>query len=376
MIEACIEAGNMEILRETIVNLSKKRSFIKQAITGMIQKCMTFVEGLDNKNESKFSLIGIIREVTEGKIFVEVERARITRLLAAIRESEGKLAEAAGLMQELQVETFGSMEKRERIEFIIEQLRLLIEIGEYSKAQIVSRKISAKAFENDSFEDLKIRYLTLMIKLSLHDQQYLECARFHHQIYQVKPEDLEQLKLASLAVILAKYNNEQVNLLNLISQDRKLEESLPLYYEMLRLFRTKELIRWSQIENLYESDLKNCYVFQMSTSPKHLADFKSRIIEHNIRVIASCYSSISLARLSQLVALDVSDAELHLCTLITERMVFAKIDRVSGLVTFSKGSLTKPEDVLNEWALKTDSLLNLMVRTNHAISKEEIESTL
>ena len=44
-----------------------------------------------------------LRAVTEGKIHVELERARLTRQLAKIRESEGKVAEAADLMSEVQV---------------------------------------------------------------------------------------------------------------------------------------------------------------------------------------------------------------------------------------------------------------------------------
>jgi 26S proteasome regulatory subunit N5 len=38
-----------------------------------------------------------------SKIYVEVERARLTKILAAIKEKEGKIAEAADIMQEIQV---------------------------------------------------------------------------------------------------------------------------------------------------------------------------------------------------------------------------------------------------------------------------------
>ncbi len=47
-----------------------------------------------------------LRAVTDGKIHVELERARLTRQLAKIRESEGKVAEAADLMSEVQVPLF------------------------------------------------------------------------------------------------------------------------------------------------------------------------------------------------------------------------------------------------------------------------------
>jgi hypothetical protein len=36
-------------------------------------------------------------------MFVEIERARLTRILAKIREEEGKINEAADILQEVQV---------------------------------------------------------------------------------------------------------------------------------------------------------------------------------------------------------------------------------------------------------------------------------
>lgn len=36
-------------------------------------------------------------------MFVEIERARLTRILAKIKEDEGNVAEAADILQEIQV---------------------------------------------------------------------------------------------------------------------------------------------------------------------------------------------------------------------------------------------------------------------------------
>lgn len=49
------------------------------------------------------------------QIYVEVERARLTHKLALIKEKNGDITEAASIMQELQVETYGSMEKQEKV---------------------------------------------------------------------------------------------------------------------------------------------------------------------------------------------------------------------------------------------------------------------
>lgn len=375
MVQACYDAKDIAGLIEVMTTLAKKRSVVKQGVTLMVQRCMEFVDQLPNTEEAKFTLIAAIREVTEGKIFVEVQRARVTRTFAQIREAEGKIREAAELMTELQVETFGSMDKRERIDFILEQLRLLLTVGEFSKAQIVSRKISPKVFEAIEFLDLKLRYYALMIQLCLHDKKYLDCSQYHYRIYQAdKAANVAHLAFASIFVVMAKHDNEQVNQINVLNGEKDLEEKAPVYKELVRLFLTRELIRWSQIDALFTTELKSCYVFVGDNTKAHTDDLKDRVIEHNIRVVSTCFRSTTLDRLAVLLDLTPVDTEAYLCRLIIDHMISGKIDRISGTVLFKKP--LSPEETLNVWASKTDALLNLMVRTNHAISKEEMTKAI
>jgi 26S proteasome regulatory subunit N5 len=58
------------------------------------------------------------------------------------------VAEAADILQELQVETFGSMDKREKTDFILEQMRLCLAKLDYQRVLIISKKISGKFFED------------------------------------------------------------------------------------------------------------------------------------------------------------------------------------------------------------------------------------
>ncbi|EGA79638.1 Rpn5p [Saccharomyces cerevisiae Vin13] len=95
---------------------------------------------------TRISVIETIRVVTENKIFVEVERARVTKDLVEIKKEEGKIDEAADILCELQVETYGSMEMSEKIQFILEQMELSILKGDYSQATVLSRKILEKNF--------------------------------------------------------------------------------------------------------------------------------------------------------------------------------------------------------------------------------------
>jgi 26S proteasome regulatory subunit N5 len=116
----------------------------------MVQEACTYVDQIDNMEE-KLKLIDTLRTVTAGKIYVEIERARLTKKVAGIKEGQGHIEEAANIMQELQVETYGSMEKREKIDFLLEQMRLCLLKGDFIRTQIISRKISTKAFDEEQY---------------------------------------------------------------------------------------------------------------------------------------------------------------------------------------------------------------------------------
>jgi len=68
-------------LNEHIVTLSKRRSQLKQAITKMVQEAYELVEKTPDL-DTKLKLIETLRNVTTGKIFVENERARLTKKIS------------------------------------------------------------------------------------------------------------------------------------------------------------------------------------------------------------------------------------------------------------------------------------------------------
>jgi len=130
---------------------------LPQVLVDIVQEGMKYLDSTPS-HDAKMELIKTLRAVTEGKIHVELERARLTRTLAKIREDEGKVVEAAELMQEVQVETYGSMDKEEKVDYILEQVRLCLDKGDYVRGTIVSKKITNKTFEKDVLQPLKLRY--------------------------------------------------------------------------------------------------------------------------------------------------------------------------------------------------------------------------
>lgn len=212
--------------------LSKKHGQIKQAATNMVQVVMSFLDATPDL-ATKLTVIETLRTVTEGKIFVEVERARVTRILSDIKKEQGDLKAAADILCELQVETFGSMERREKTEFILAQVALCIENDDWTQAGILSRKISTKylsrkpkkteeqvanekkARENrrekgedvpepieDDVTDLKLRYYEQQITLAKHDDKYLDACKHYRQVLDTEAVEEDPSKLQSVSSLI------------------------------------------------------------------------------------------------------------------------------------------------------------------------------
>ncbi|KAI9311776.1 PCI domain-containing protein [Dichotomocladium elegans] len=376
VIKLCRDANDWKLLNEQIVLLSKKHGQLKAATTKMIQDAFSYLDSTPNM-EVKLELIDTLRTVTEGKIYVEVERARVTRILAKIREDEGKIIEAADILQELQVETFGSMDKREKTDFILEQMRLCLAKHDYVRTQIISKKINTRFFQDKENEDLKLRFYELMIQHALHEGQYLNVHKFYKHIYDsesIKKDDNKWKKVLQnviLFVILSPYDNEQSDLLHRIYEDTNLTQ-IPLYQELAKCFVTTELMRWPKIEELYGETLGQTDVFSKSTEDgvKRWKELHNRVIEHNIRVVAKYYTRVTTKRLMQLLDLSERDTEEFLSKLVVSKTIYARVDRPAGIVSFQVKR--DANQILNDWSNDINTLLNLVEKTCHLISKEEM----
>lgn len=98
------------------------------------------------------------------------------------------------------------------------------------------------------------------------------------------------------------------------------------------------------------------------------SDFRTRVVEHNIRVVAKYYSHISMRRFADLLDLPASELEGHLGRLVTSATVYAKIDRPAGFVKFNQEK--SPADLLNTWSSSVDNVVKRVDQATHRIRKE------
>jgi len=187
---------------------------------------------------------------------------------------------------------------------------------------------------------------------------------------------LQVLQRIIYYVILAPYDNEQSDLLHRIYRDAR-NSQVSLDAQLLKLFTVPELMRWPEVAKLFGPHLCGTDVFDVAPGQsadtkanKRWEDLRKRVIEHNVRVIAKYYTRIQMPRLTQLLDLTEDETEKYISELVTAKTVYAKIDRPARIVNFAKPR--DADDVLNEWSGNMKSLLGLLERIDHLITKEEM----
>jgi len=386
--EICYKQKAWNDLNDNIMALTKRRSLIKMAVTKMVQRCCEFVEEMEkipSLAEPRVALIDCLRTATNGKIYVEVERARLTLKLAMMKEAQGKINEAANTLNELQVETYGSMDRKEKVGFILEQMRLTIDDNDFERAQIICKKISTRYFAEteEEVQKLKLKYYKLMIQLGMKDKKYLEVSKHFIQVYETpivvkEPKHAEEALIsAAIFSILAEISPEQQTQLNSVKSMKALDD-LPIHKNFLNLFLTSELMKWSDINQEYTKELRNSQVVDIFSNSEdgetRWKDLQYRIIEHNIRVIAKCFTRIRTQRMAEHLDLSLEQTEKHLSDMVVKGAVWARVDRLSGIVNFERKKL--PSERLNDWSNTIDTLMDLLNKATHCIQKEEMVHAL
>lgn len=135
-------------------------------------------------------------------------------------------------------------------------------------------------------------------------------------------------------------------------------------------------MRWPSVAENYGPHLTSTDIFNASPSaedPKahtRWLDFRKRVIEHNVRVVAKYYTRIHFKRLTELLDLSEEETEKYISDLVVSKTIYAKIDRPARVVSFEKKR--DADEVLNEWSGNMKSLLGLLERIDHLITKEEM----
>jgi len=364
VVQISFDTKEWEKLNQLIKILAKKRGQPKKALIDMVQLCMKFVDQMPTV-PLKLSLIDAIKEVCEKKIFLEVEYARCVLMTVKHKEDEENINDAAKILQEVQVETYGSMDKREKLEFILYQMKIMIKKKDYVRLYIISKKINRKSIEDKGIEDLKVIYYSYMVIYYTHERKFFENAESYKAIYDalkknpdVKsklPSTLEfgfRIDLVNilenyvLYLVLCSHNPEQVKHFHDLKANYTADLELqPRLDKLVNAVLSTELISI----NIIDYNLAGVEPFSAQNEQQklHVETLRKQLIQHNLRIIEKYYDRISIERIAKLVGVDEETAENELCEMINNKLVFAKIDRLGKVIVFKQKK--NENEILNEW---------------------------
>ncbi|KAJ3574025.1 hypothetical protein NP233_g2049 [Leucocoprinus birnbaumii] len=383
IVQHTYDARNFTLLNSNIQVLSKKHGQLKAVIQAFVEQAIEWLPEIKSRDglEKWLELVETLRSVTEGKIFLETPRARVTLLLSHHHEGVSKeastpqkvkesLQTASDLLSDLQVETCDILIAVAIIKDAEEgkgkDAKDTLGGGEaeWVKVRVGGRKVNEQFLTEKENEDLKLKYYDLMIQHALHHSAYLDVAKYYYKVWETPSikEDVSDKGKSALEhivyyIVLAPHNNEQSDMLHHLFVDPALAK-LELHYNLVKCFVTKELMRWPGIQSIYGGFLRKTQVFK---AEKQWEDLHTRVIEHNIRVIAEYYSRIKLERLRSLLDLSLKQTEEILSRLVVSGTIWARIDRPTGIVNFR--SKRSAEEVMNDWSSDMQKLLGLVEKT-------------
>lgn len=170
-------------VRELAVTMMKRRGQGKKAQVDIVQTVLNkYMPELPSREE-KFHFLETMREISNGKIFLETEYAAMTKQLCQMFEEDGKIDEACKIIQEVQIETYGSLQAKDKIDFILYQMKLVLQRGDYIRLLFISKKVSKRSLDAEGLETSKILYYKFMVRYHVQEKEYLNAAKAYQTIY-------------------------------------------------------------------------------------------------------------------------------------------------------------------------------------------------
>ena len=104
------DSNELVKMREFFLVLCKRRGQAKKPVVEMVELIQkTLFDKFPTRTE-KYKFLEAIREACEGKMFLEREYSQATMTMVQYMEEDGKAEEGTKIIQEIQIETYGSLE--------------------------------------------------------------------------------------------------------------------------------------------------------------------------------------------------------------------------------------------------------------------------
>jgi 26S proteasome regulatory subunit N5 len=310
------------------------------------------------------------------------------------------IEEASKLVQDIQIETFGSIERAYKVDYILFQMRVLLKKGDYIRMLIVSNKINRKHLNEVGLEKLKVEFYNLIIQYYLHEERYIDVAKSYKVLYDfvkeinekinrrdtIKEETmityngiLRDLDISSLFTNYVMFLSicppelETKNMLNELNLNYK--KDLDRFPDMKAIVQTKLSDEVVQINGSFLVNYQNYEVFQLNDGnhhgKKHSALFRKYFIQHDLNIFQKFFSQVRMSRISAMVGIEVHEVETELADMVINNYIWARINRIGQTVNFKPKS--DHTDRLNDINYDLMKMLEKIENTCHLIHKENLK---
>ncbi len=378
--------------------LTQRRNQSRESIIYMVKNCLNeILPNLKNHKDST-DLLQTIIKVTEGKIFVEYEYSQAIRKMTEIYLMNNKIVEAAKLIQDVQIEAFGSLENDYKVDYILFQMQVLLEKGDYVRTLIVSNKIKRNHLDDDGFELLKIRFFNLMIEYFMHEKKYIDVSKSYKTLYdfvksindklidieknnkEIKPKIIENyLKINKENDLKKLFENyvlflsicppelETKNMLNelIIKYKKELDKDENILYIVEKRLSDDIILIDNNLFNKY----KDYEIFKKN--PDLIKLFRKHWIQHDLSLFEKFFAKIHIKRINDMTLVPVDEIEKEIADMVVNNYIYAKINRIEKIVNFRKK--TDYHDVLDNFNYDMDNMLKKIEETCHLINKEYLK---
>ena len=378
--------------------LTQRRNQSRESIIAMVKHCINEILPNLKVQKDTTDLLNTLIKVTEGKIFVEYEYSQAIRKMTEIHLKNKQIDEAAKLVQDVQIEAFGSLESDYKIDYILFQMEVLIEKGDYVRTLIVSNKIKRNHLDDEGIELLKIRFFRLMILYYIHEKQYIEVSKCYKTLYDFvksikdKLEEFYKKNLELKEKILDNYKQaikendlqnlfenyvlflsicppelETKNMLNelLIKYKKELDKKKEILYIVEKRLSDEIIL----INNNLFNRFKDFEIFRKN--PDLIKLFRKYWIQHDLSLFEKFFFKIYIKRISEMTLVPVDEIENEIADMVINNFIYARINRIDKIVNFRKK--TDYHDDLDNYNYDMDNMLKKIEETCHLINKEYLK---
>lgn len=386
--------GLYDSMLTLMLTLMKKRAQSKPVQMAIVEECAVVLSdgSVAPTSVRREEVLERLAYATENKIHVELQHARFTAELAKVHEAKGQKQKACEMLSALQVETITTMPRIEKLQILNMQIRLALELDLPEHIPSLSRKISYRALAREEALEQKLHYFELLREYYTRNESYFHVGRcWLETFFSLSNDTSEQIQALRRAVVFfliadystpkqledggeftafspdTRFADRASALMELSERFRSNLESIPIYHSLLKRFNSIVLVR----EKVMEDVERVCATDDvLSGFPARQDLLRSRCGEHDLMVVSTFYNRVPIARLAELVGLSEAYTEQFLMNLVGNGILFAKMDRVDGLVEFEAKKNTL--EVVEYWSDAVEQSVSLLDEVSHLITKEQM----